>query len=357
MKFRLTFLVCVFGFLVQAQSFDSTQVFQNKLKIPDSIEILVLGEEHHMDNSEHKLALIKELYYSHNTRRVIIEMPRIYEYLVREYVLNNDQWAYNLLLKAKSMNEEDRMRLLEGIRAFNSSLSKEEMVEVNCFDIDDEVGENALVNIDVVLSRWDDSKLKLLKSLTHKKTSNLDSLSSNLNKIELELESNKEVYQQVFKEYYTTIIEAVSAVSIANYNGKISMKNDTLLLEREKFISKSIRSITEKDSSNLTLVFAGQLHATNLIYDSIFDSYSFTSMLRANYGINTMSCYTIYYNRKIPLFQRCQDQYEDDLNFDLKSKFEKHDYLFIEKDGLEDSPFLQERCDAILVKNCYGKKR
>jgi hypothetical protein len=356
-------LVLFFSLFITGHSFAQVdhdpKLFTDTIEISDNIDYFILGEDHSKDNTKHKLEVIKQLYNSSNLRNVLIEIPRSFEIYVNDYITTGNKNSFQVIKRGSFMNKRDALNFFKEVYVFNKTLPQSDQLKLTCFDINSIRGKNSLKGIETMLSYWDDNELDQLKKLVSQKSKYLPLIQSNIELINSELEKNEAVYKTVLKEYFYVLKDALEGASVINFNGKASINNDALLVKREEYIAKILFEYNKQDNLGLKLVFAGQAHASNLEYDTLLEATSFNYILRNKYELNTISCFTVYFNNRESFFDKFYAQYIDYLKLDLDSIYTstKSQYIYIEKDLFVESPFFVKRCDAILVKNCYRKKK
>ncbi len=345
---------------VRAQAPPATNYFDS-LVVPDSINFFFLGENHQMNNSQHKIQLIKHLYAQWGVNEIGLEYPRTLEKRVNDYIQNGNLSAFEEIKEVYFQNRRDQAKLLEGLHELNKGLCQANKLHVNCFDMDLDSRDVALIEIESMLEYHMDSRLDSLLNMVR---INLDGLSLDevIHETRKELIKNFKLYYQILDDDIYVLNDALDGAEISGKYEDLTLNNDSLSLDRENFISRSLDAALTRSKSKKMLVFIGSFHISNLEEDDISESTSSNFILQNEYDRNTHSVVTIYHNNKQIPFSQFIPFYSgfiDYLKLDLFSFFRQHkkQFLYLGKDYLISSEDIYARFDGILVKDCVRRWR
>lgn len=337
---------------LSAQSPPPSSYFDSLL-VPDSINFFLLGENHQMNNTPHKLELIKHLYKTWGVKEIGLEYPRTLEKRVNDYIIDGNLVAFDEIKDVFFQNKWDQHALLEGIYILNKGLSQSNKLHVTCFDMDMDPRDIALIELEAMLDYHSDMRLDTLISIIQ--ISNNELLLDNaIKELREELINNFQLYYEILGDDLIVLNDAINAAEITAKHEDISLDNDTLYLERENFICHSLNEAIMRMNTKKMLVFIGSYHISNLEIDDISETSSSNFILRNQYARNTLSVVTIYHNQKHLPMNLFSSSYADYLNLDLFHFFKKRkkQFFYLGKESFLASPDIFARFDGILVKDC-----
>jgi len=355
--FLFTFLFAASSIIGFSQCSVSSCSF-NSLEVPDSVNFILLGENHQMNNTGHKLELIRHLYNEWGVCEIGLEYPRTLEYRVNKYITTGDPRAHQEIKDVYFQNRWDQMALLEGIYELNQQIGDGRKIHVNCFDMDLDASDIALIELDAMLSYRDDERLDTLRGILEENVDG-DYLEKTIYKLRKELVENIDVYYELLGDDFFALNDAIDGAEISNNYDDLSLDNDTLSADREDFISSSLDKALTRSASRKMLVFIGSYHISNFEDDDISESTSSNYILRSEYNRNTLSIVTVYHNHKNFPFSFYSSGYSNYLDLELFSYFKKHkkQFMFLGKEKFLDSEDLCDRFDGLLVKDCTNHWR
>jgi|GEM_PF-5102299 len=348
------------GFSQNTDSLSIDRMLNTVFTADSTIRLFILGEDHTQNNAEHKLKIIRLLYEQYGFRKIAMEYPRSVEPQMNAYISGKTSEPGATLENVNSMNPEDLIVLLKGIRAMNRTFAAADPLQIFCFDVDAEANKYALNGVKRFLENYDQKKVQTLNILASQKVKTNDEASAVFARIISELRTKEDYYTTVFTENDRLLLDdIIEGFELISSNGKISIVNDSLLAARELFLVKMMDRQLQQHPAEKLIVFTGQEHASSLNPDPYGMPFTMTHELKRRYtGIT--SFYSIYYNRKKSFADHFFAEYIDLLDEGSVRAFVENpglDYLVLPKDQLTASPELYSRCDGVLIKNCKGQKR
>lgn len=322
-------------------------------------DFFIFGEDHRMNNTYHKIELVN--IFGKNTEHFVValEYPRTLQKLCNDYITLGDEYALCLLKQERFFtNENDQWLLLEGLKSINDIYPNR--VSICCFDTEAYTGKDSFMGIKKMINYHRDSTLNQLYNICDEDINTVEDINRVIGLIRTEIGGDtRKKYIDILGSNYRVLEEALIGIEVNTNNGTLSLKNESGRFAREQYLAE-VLNMESTSSEMKMIVFTGSAHSNLFCEDSILESRSLVCQLRDIYKREVLSYYTLYHNRRTSLIDKFYADLIDYLNVDLFSCFEDAslgDYAVINKEGLIGSPFLYERCDGVIVKNCKKKKR
>lgn len=323
-----------------------------ELDIHDSVQVILLGENHTLDNASLKISFLKHVYAKESNIIVGFEFPRIYQIYLNDYINYGDDYALKKIKKFKIINSKDQVKWISEIRKLKENGFIKNKLEIVCFDITSDSKISAFETLRNALNYLNDPRLKKLETILAKYSSQQISLNETTEQLQDELTSNELDYKTILGENYIVLLETIEAIHVCNSNGEVSPLNQALMQKREEFIAKTIfQTLTLSKQKNPCLIaYTGAFHTSLLEFDTLTQSPSFNFMLKNKYSLKTFSLVTIDLKKK---FSMVFGDYRNYLNKNVLyylAKQENCEHFYIKKSDLTTSPILFHRTDGIVVK-------
>jgi hypothetical protein len=349
----LVIFICL-KFILNAQSSRNypETLCLNEMNIHDSVQVILLGENHSLDNAALKLSLLKYLYAKDSTLIVGFEFPRIYQIYLNDYINHGDDFALKKIKKFKLINSKDQVKWITGIRKLKENGFIKNKLEILCFDITSDAKSISFKTLIDALEYLNDPRLNALSEILMKFSRQHISFEETIKLLQNELKLKETKYHGLLKENYKVFVESIEAIYICNSNGEVSPLNQVLMQKREEYIAKNIsQTLSNYSHTNARLVaYTGAFHTSLLEFDTLTQSPSFNFILKNEYKLKTFSLISIDLKKK---FSMLFGDYRNFLNQNVIYHLAKQDicdHFYIKKSDLLSSPILYHRTDGVLVK-------
>lgn len=328
-------------------------------KADSALRLVILGEDHDKNNTEHKLKIVQLLQEEFDFSYVGIELPRSMEPKINAFISGKTDKLDKQLAKSNPHNETDFVLLFNGLRAINQALPVGKKIKVICFDIESADGKHMFDGLNYFLTDYAQEDVHTLDSLLRKRSKEKAEIARVIGQLKAELETNKKHYEDVFGEQQQQLDDIIEDIEVLNFYG-LSIFNDSLLAKREALLVKVLdRELTQNDQLKM-VVFCGQDHASLLETDEPGSPIPMSYQLKYQKGWQLLTFYTLYYNHRLTLVDRVFGDYISLLDQKCLQVFTEHPdmkYTVLSKEQLKSSNELYIRCDGVLIKNCFGRKR
>ncbi len=187
----LLFIISTRLFSQNNQSFDS--YIEN-----DSINCVMVGEDHRRNNANIKFEILKNLYLSNQINSVYIEYPKAFQIILDSFFLSNKEHTLNEI--SHFQISDDQIEFLKKIRQEFKSDIEIGKLKIFCFDIN--ASQKPIEDIKKLIGYFPSDKLENLRSILSDFPKEQSSELKCINHLIQEIDSDSNYYQIIFNKYF-----------------------------------------------------------------------------------------------------------------------------------------------------------
>jgi len=280
---------------------------QHFSKLPDSVNCIMIGEEHGRENIANQLEILRTVYEAKGGNYVFIEFPRTNQ-------VELDLFFASKILSPEGIERYSRnkymMEMVQGLKKDFANEITSGKIKVICFDV--EADNEIVARFSDVIRYFDDKRLNGLKSLCSVKPTTLEQNLEIGKNILNELQGDLNLYKSVFGDYFPSIFvglkESIKIQSIPDFQFSYDVDE-----YREHALDSTVRATVDFRKDKI-IILTGMDHVAITSSDefSDTDSRKLTSLyerLEMNEEIHLIRYNFLYMPNRFPrgiLFYRIE---------------------------------------------------